>query len=109
MDVFCSPLFSQHCRWVFAPTGEALSLSTATKKVPKENAAQTICPSGSRVAALCLHAGLTRCPAPKPDKPSMANSRYQSTTSRQTVEGVLKTHILRNKKTNRKTNRKTGI
>jgi hypothetical protein len=31
--------------WVLAPTGEELSLSTATKKVPKENAAlHSLCP-----------------------------------------------------------------
>lgn len=31
-------------QWVVTPTGKVLSLSTATNKVPKENAALTPCP-----------------------------------------------------------------
>ena len=40
--------------WVFAPTGESLSLSTATKKLTKESAVPIPTPSGFPLCPLLI-------------------------------------------------------
>jgi hypothetical protein len=52
---------------------------------------------GSRAVSLCKRAGLTRCPARKPESGVLPDSRYQRDVDRQTVGGNWKTRVLRNK------------